>query len=48
VVPSGATTAQIQAIYLIHKENLCLWQLHNNVDAALKQQLVNGVHPMYL
>ena len=48
VVPNNATTAQIQTLLGNHKENLRLWKLYTHVDAALKQQLVNGVNQMYL
>jgi hypothetical protein len=48
IIPNNATTAQIQALLRNHKENLRIWTLYNNVDAALKQQLVNGVNQMYL
>jgi hypothetical protein len=48
VVPGNASAAQVQTLFRAHKENLRLWQLYNHVDAALKQQLVNGVHQMYI
>jgi hypothetical protein len=48
IVPANATTAQVQALLRNHKENLHLWKLYNNVDAALKQQLLNAVNQMYL
>jgi hypothetical protein len=40
LVPNVGTTAQIQGIIRDHKESLRLWREYNNVDAALKQQLI--------
>ena len=48
IVPNNATAAQLQTILRTHKEHLRLWKLYTHVDAALKQQLVNGVNQMYL
>ena len=48
VIPPGATQAMIAALERQHKEELRIWQLHRNVDAALKQQVQNAVPRMYI
>jgi hypothetical protein len=48
IIPAGATAPQISAATRLHKENLRQWREYNNVDAALKQQLIHSVDPIYI
>lgn len=47
-IPQGATQHVILATERAHKEELRIFQLARNVDAALKQQIQNAVPRMYI
>jgi hypothetical protein len=48
-IPTGTPTlVVIQATLHNHTKQLCIWHLHNNVDNALKQQLIRAVSRMYI
>ncbi len=49
VIPAGNPNAAIvQATIRNHTEELRIWRLYNNVDHALKQQLIRAVTRMYI
>jgi hypothetical protein len=48
IIPPHSTAAQIADHHREHKEDLRVWRLYNNVDSALKQQLIRACEPMYL
>jgi hypothetical protein len=45
---TGATVAQTTVRIRNHKEALRLWREYQNVDAALKQQIINAVEKLYI
>jgi hypothetical protein len=48
LVPNVGTAVQIQGLIRDHKESLRLWREYNNVDAALKQQIIRAVDQLYI
>lgn len=49
IIPPGRPTMDmVQATIRNHTETLQIWQLYNNVDKALKQQLIQAITRMYI
>jgi hypothetical protein len=48
IIPAGATAAQIAEIVRIHTKLMRQWKECQNVDAALKKQLINSVDEIYI
>ena len=48
VIPPGTTAAQTGAIIRTHTEELREWREYNNVQLALKKQLLAAIDPIYL
>ena len=47
VIPPNATQHLIRTIQDLHKEELFLFQEYQGVEAALQQQLIKAVDPIY-
>ena len=47
-IPNGSSAPDTNAITRAHREDLRVWREYINVDAALKQQLIKAVEPLYL
>lgn len=47
-VPAHATAPQITETHRAHQELLRIWRKANNVDMAIKHQLIAAVEPMFL
>lgn len=47
-IPRNASAEVIATIERTHKINERVWERYNNVDQALKQQLIGAVEPMYI
>ena len=48
IIPNGSTAPETNTITRAHREGLRGWREYINVDAALKQQLIKAVNPLYL
>jgi hypothetical protein len=46
--PAGATAAQIAEANRQHAENVREWREYNNIQAALRKQLLNAVEDVYV
>jgi hypothetical protein len=48
IIPNDVNTQATNIITRAHPEDLRVWREYINVDAALKQQLIKAVNPLYL
>ena len=48
IIPPAATSAQIGELVRQHTENLRQWREYQQIEAALKKQLIDSIEPIYL
>ena len=48
IVPPGSTATVTTTLVRLHKEELLVWREYNNVNSALRQQLIGAVDKLYL